>query len=79
MGKQHEGWWKLCARSRDRFGIYERLLVRHPDGRIDRTSYLNLPEHPRRELSACFHAGYPLQQEKMAEQNSALAWHTCQP
>jgi len=55
--ERYEGWWKMRARCRDRLGIYEPLLVRHPDGRIDRSSYFNLPEHVRRELSDCFHAG----------------------
>jgi len=55
--KHHEGWWRLCDHCRDRLGIYEALLVRHPDGRVDRTSYLNLPDHLREALTACFHAG----------------------
>jgi hypothetical protein len=54
--RRHDGWWRVCDRCGDRLGIYEPLLVRYPDGRIDRSSYLNLPEHVRAELSACFHA-----------------------
>jgi hypothetical protein len=56
-GQHHEGWWKMCARCRDRLGIYEPIFVRHPDGRIDDTSFLNLPEPLRSELPPCFHRG----------------------
>jgi len=38
---QRHHWWKHCARCGDRIGIYEPVLVEHPDGFL-RTAFLNL-------------------------------------
>jgi hypothetical protein len=63
---RHDGWWKMCSGCRDRLGIYEPVVVRYPDGRIDDTSFLNLPEPLRHQLSACFHRGCLLAEQEEA-------------
>jgi hypothetical protein len=50
-------WWKHCAACGSRIGVYEPVWVEHPDGRMIRSSYLNLDAVTRRRGWRFWHNG----------------------
>jgi hypothetical protein len=47
--------WLLCAMCSDRIGVYEPLWLQLEDGSVHRSSYLNLGDHPGRDVSRLWH------------------------
>jgi hypothetical protein len=52
---QPDGWWKHCSACGVRIGIYEPVIIDHPDG-IRTSSYLNLDPLERVEAWRFFHS-----------------------
>ena len=46
--RQARPWLPSCAVCGERLGVYEPLLIEHPDGSVVRSALLHLPEAARR-------------------------------